>query len=59
MYHMLFQYFYMLNTLGTEMFARAGWPVYDCCKMPMFQKAGMWEEGEPLPLAFQYSILMI
>ena len=28
-------------------------------KMPMFQRAGMREEGEPLPQAFQYLILMI
>ena len=28
-------------------------------KMPMFQRAGMREGGEPLPLAFQYLILMI
>ena len=28
-------------------------------KMPMFQWAGMREGGEPLPLAFQYLILMI
>ena len=28
-------------------------------KMPMFQRAGMREEVEPLPLAFQYLILMI
>ena len=29
------------------------------CKMPIFQRAGMREGGEPLPLAFQYLILMI
>ena len=28
-------------------------------KMPMVQRAGMREGGEPLPLAFQYLILMI
>ena len=28
-------------------------------KMPLFQGAGMKEGGEPLPLAFQYLILMI
>ena len=28
-------------------------------KMPMFQRAGMREGGKPLPLAFQYLILMI
>ena len=28
-------------------------------KMPMFQRAGMREGGEPLPLAFQYLILMV
>ena len=28
-------------------------------KMPMFKRAGMREGGEPLPLAFQYLILMI
>ena len=28
-------------------------------KMPMFQRAGMREGGLPLPLAFQYLILMI
>ena len=28
-------------------------------KMPMLQRAGMREGGEPLPLAFQYLILMI
>ena len=29
------------------------------CKMPMFQRVGMKEGGVPLPLAFQYLILMI
>ena len=29
------------------------------CKMPMFWRAGMREGGKPLPLAFQYLILMI
>ena len=28
-------------------------------KMPMFQRAGMKKEGLPLPLAFQYLILMM
>ena len=28
-------------------------------KMPMFQRVGMREGGEPLPLAFQHLILMI
>ena len=28
-------------------------------KKPMFQRAGMREGGEPLPVAFQYLILMI
>ena len=43
-------------TLGTEMF----YPL--AClwsKMPMLQRAGMREEGEPLPLAFQNLILMV
>ena len=30
-----------------------------CCKMSMFQRVGMREGGIPLPLAFQYFILMI
>ena len=29
------------------------------CKMPMFRRAGMREEGKPLPLAFQYLIFMV
>ena len=29
------------------------------CKMPMFWRAGMREGGKPLPLAFQYLILMV
>ena len=26
---------------------------------PMFQRMGLWEEGKPLPLAFQYLIFLV
>ena len=40
-----------IGTLESEMFAQGG--------LSMFQRAGMREGGEPLPLAFQYLILMV
>ena len=33
-------------------------PIIHKCKIPMFQRVGMREGGGPLPLAFQYLILM-
>ena len=32
---------------------------YTVLQMPMFQRVGLREGGKPLPLAFQYLILMI
>ena len=50
------KYIIIVHTLGTEMFAHGG---LFMSKMPMFQRVGMKEGGRPLPLAFQYLILMI
>ena len=43
---------FVITNLGQKCLPRVG-------KMPMFQRAGMRVEEEPLPLSFQYLILMI
>ena len=52
-----FGYCLFTNTLGTEIFIQRVACLWS--KMPMFQRAGMKEGGEPHQVAFQYLILMV